>query len=441
MAQSQTSPEVVQLFKKVYGKTNDLLPNDQIISKLIAWNDSQKVGEKFIETCVLGHEVGISLLGSGSDPLEINQAIAGAVKNVEVSAYASVLKSRIPWQVISRSLGTEQAFFNATKHIVKNNISSHEKLKEIFRLYGQATYKLGRVFYGTKTFRGISFTTGSGTIAYQGTDIAFTNGVNTSSKLILLAGDFAPGNYVGLKDLQIQQYNSSNVVVAEGSLVGWDAVNNIIEVDFTPVAATSLTSHHIGIRGQDNSGEMIGIQKILSTNGSLFGLNNNQYPLFKGTQYALNNVKLTLGRLETALAYAVNAAGLEGDVTVLVNPLTHANMVTTESGLRVYDKSYMAEKSVNGFKDIEVYYQAGKATIKSHRGIKENEAFVLYADGWSRSGSAEISFKIPGMGEDLIQAEENMTAYSFRSYSDEYVFCVQPAKNIYISGIDPEAAS
>ncbi len=108
-----SAPDVVKLFKTVYGDVHDLQPDDQRLAKDIAWDDAKKVGEKFVEALILSGEVGITLGGSGSEAFEINPAIAGAVKQIEVSPYVSVLPSIVPWAVISRSAGGgEKAFFD-----------------------------------------------------------------------------------------------------------------------------------------------------------------------------------------------------------------------------------------------------------------------------------------------------------------------------------------
>ncbi len=140
----------------------------------------------------------------------------------------------------------------------------------------------------------------------------------------------------------------------------------------------------------------------------------------------------------------MNGGGLEGDVDVYVNPRTWSTLSNTEAGLRAYDKSYDPSKAQNGFTDIEYFTQTGKLTIKSHRKVKEGDAFVLLLETWKRSGSAQVGFRVPGMnvGEgELIRPLENQAGYQFKSYADEYVFCWAPAKNIYIKGIDDTAAA
>ena len=79
--------------------------------------------------------------------------------------------------------------------------------------------------------------------------------------------------------------------------------------------------------------------------------------------------------------------------------------------------------------------------IKANRFVKEGDAFLFTPETWVRSGSAEIAFSIPGMDKDVVFPLENQTAWAFRSFSDQYIFCREPAKNLYFSGINDESAS
>lgn len=433
----------IELFKKVYGDIQDLQAEDYYIAKAIPFAQKQKVGDAYIESMILTAETGWTLAGNGYDAFDINPAIAGVVKQTSVQPYISVLPSVVPWAVMSRSAGAgEKAFVEATKHIVRNNIKSHGKLREILNIHGQSAALLGRVSYATATYRAVSFTNGTGTLvsSYFGS-IAFTNGVNTASKYILLSpGQFAAGIWVGSEGAEVVQVNSSGVEVASGKLVGVDPDLGFIKVDFTPVAASSTSSHRLCFRGQEDSKELKGIVSILSTAGSLFGVDNTRYSLWQGTNYALSSTKLAFADLQNAIARAVLRGNLEGDVVCLVNPRTWGTLVSTEAGKRVYDKSYSESEAKNGFESVTFYHQAGKMEIVSHRFIKEGEALVLSLEDWSRSGSAEIGFSIPGSGQgDVIFPLENQAGYAFRSYADQYLFCHGPARSIYISGINDEA--
>lgn len=434
-----SAPETVQLFKKVYGDGTDLVPEDYILAKDIPFSEKQKTGDKYVEAVILTNETGITFMGSGFEAGEINPAIAGAVKQVEVQPYASILPSVVPFAVISRSAGGgAKAFFEATKFIVKNNLKSHGKFQEIVRLYGQSTDLLGYVSYATATYRGVALTNGTGTI----NGVAFTNGINAADKAILFSpGQFASGIWVGMEGVIVQQVNASGVVVAEGKLLGVESEYGYIYVDFTPIAASSTVSHRLCFKGMAEGKEYMGIKKILTTSGSLFGVNNSQYALWRGNYKILSNVKMTFERAQQGIAAAVNLGGLDNDITMYVNPRTWGNIVTDQSAARRTDSSYSPGEIDNGSETITFYSQNGKLMIKAHRLMKEGDAAGLSLGDWSRSGSAEVSFKVPGMDKEVIFPLENMTAYAFRSYSDQYIFCHGPAKSIWWSGINDEAAS
>ncbi len=441
---SVSSGDVVNVFKRVYGDVTNLLPEDFPLAKMIPFSEKQKVGDSYIECVVLTNETGITLGGSTMDAFELNPAIAGVVKQTSVTPYISVLPSVVPWGVISRSAGAgDKAFFDATKFIVKNNLRSHGRFQEAVRLYGQSAALLGYVSYATATYRGVSFTTGTGTLTLNGTSTALTNGINATTKWILLApGQFAAGLWVGMEGVQVNEVDSTGAIIKSGKLVAVDAVMGAIQVDFVPTAASSTTSHRLCYAGMESAKEYVGINKVMTTTaGTLFGIANSGYSLFQPNYVTLSQQKLTLGRFQSAVANAVNKGGLEGDLDCLVNPVVWATLATTEAGLRVYDKSYSSAEAENGFEAITFYTQAGKATFRPHRMVKEGECYALHAPTWSRSGSAEVSFTVPGMPQELIFPLENQAAYAFRSYSDQYIFCHQPSWNILIDGINADAAS
>lgn len=442
---SISNGDVINLFKTVYGDLTDLQPEDYILAKDIPFNQKMKVGEKYVEAVVLTAETGITL-SSTTDAFELNPSIAGVIKQAEVTPYISVLPSIVPWGVMSRTAGGgEKAFYDATKFIVRNNLKSHGKFQEIFRLYGQSDALLGYVSYATATYRGAAFVAGTGTLTVNGSSVTFTNGINAANKMILFApGSFAAGIWTGMENVQVNEVNSAGVVVASGNLVSVDTEQGVIEVDFTPTAASAASgsgSMRLCFNGMQSAQDYIGVQKILSTTGNLFGISTSAYSYWKGATANLAQTKLTLPKFQIAVANMVNRGGMEGDLKVLVNPRTWSNLASTEAGLRVYDQSYKKSEADNGFESITFYTQAGKAEFVPHRFVKEGDAFAMHLPTWSRSGSAEVSFTIPGIGQEVIFPLQNQAGYAFRSYSDQYVFCHKPADNLYFYGINDEAVS
>jgi hypothetical protein len=442
MSSAVSNATVVNLFKKKYGEISNLVPQGFPFSEMVKYNQKQKIGESYNEAVILTSENGWTLGGSAGDVFEINPAKAGAVKQATINAYVTVLNSIVPWSVLSRSAGGgEEAFVDGTKHIVGNNLKSHMKLLEIMSLYGQSADLLGYVSYATATYRGVSLTTGTGTVG----GVAFTNGVNTSSKAIMMApGSFAAGIWVGSEGATVHQVNSSGVIVASGELLSIDSDNGILYVDFTPVVASSTTSHRLCFDGMQLTNDMIGVNKIMTNTGTLFGISaatSGGYSLWRASQTTLTAQLLTFDRLQIAAANATNRGGLDQDLTVMVNPRSFAKMINAEAARRQYDDSYKSSEFDNGAKEITFYYAGGSMKVVANRYVKEGEAYGFVQDTWVRSGSAQISLKVPGIDKEIVFPLENSSAFCFRSYSDQYIFCRAPARNFYISGINDEAAS
>jgi len=442
--------DVVQLAKINYGDLNSkVLPLDDLyINQDIPFSEKERVGQSYIEAIVLGSEVGITFAGSGNELANINPAIAGAVRQATITPYISALRSVIPWQAVSRTAGgAETAFLSASKHVVKNNMISHKRFLEIAKIYGQDTAKLlGRVSYATATYRGVSLTAGAGTLVSPlfGSLTFATGGIVAATKHILLApGDNASGIWVGMQGVKVKQLLASDLsVVAEGKLVAYDSSMGILKVDFTPIAASATGSHILCFEGMELSNEMIGIKKIIKNTGTLFGINAATYPLWQGNTVALGAVKLTMARLENAVANAINAGGLSGDVVCYVNPRTFHNVISTELASRQYDYSYDKKEIVSGGKAIRFAYADGDIILKGHRYVMEGDALVLRLEDWVNAGSQDIQMSIAGLPDSQIMyfLQEQM-GYVFNTYSDQFMLCRAPAKQILIDGINDESAS
>lgn len=442
---SASGPDVVQLFKKVYGQLNDnMLPETQPIQKALPFEQKQRVGEAYVEGVVLTNEVGITMSAS-AELFELNPAVAGVVKQAQVSPYVMVLPSVLPWAMASRSQGSEQSFYDATKFLVKNNLKSHSRFRETIYLYGQSDSLLGYVSYYTGTYRGASFTDGTGTLTLSdGSTIDFTNGVSVASKALLFRpGSYASGHWVTMENIRVLQVDSTGTVVASGKLVSVQNDLGYITVDFTPVAASSLTSHRLCYEGMQNGQDAVGIQKILASTGSLFGINTSQYSLWRGNTQNYFGSKFTLEKYNKAIANLSNVSALEGDLVTFLNPRSWATITSDAAGLRMLDDSYKSSEFETGFESISFRSSNGKSTFVAHRGVKEGDAFSLYLPSWSISGSAQATFKVPGSpnASDLIFSLENQAGWAFRSFSDTYIFCNAPAFNIYHYNINDEAAS
>lgn len=445
---SISDASALQMFKEVYGDGHNIIPASMELAKRIPFSQKKRVGESYVEAVVLTSESGITFSASTS-AFQLNAPRAGVVKQASVVPYISVLPSIVPFGVISRSEGAGvRAFYDATKFIVRNNLRSHEQFQEIIRLYGQSPDLLGYVSYYTGTYRQVAFT--DGTAVLDG--ITFTNGVSAqladgTYAILLAPGSFAAGIWTGFEGARIVEVDENSSVQAAGTLKGVNSEYGYIKVDFAPSAPTAIagglqtkSDRRLCFEGMEDAADYVGINKILSTqSGNLFGINTSQYSLWQGSQMDLDHSSsLSLIKVQEGVANMVNKSGLAGDLVCFLNPRSWASLSNVDSAFRVYDSSYRQAKDEAGWEEITYYSQNGKISFVPHRCVKEGEAYALYMDCWTRSGSADVSFTVPGMPHELIFPLENSAGYAFRSYSDQYLFCHAPAKNLMFTGINDE---
>ena len=447
MGQQQSTNAVVEIFKKVYGNLNDLISKNYMFEKLVQFNQSAMIGLSYIESFILTFEVGITWAGNDQSAFTINPAVAGEVKQGEITSSQTVLSSVLPWGFMSRSAQAgEKAFANGTQHIMKNHIRSHAKFKEIERIYGQADGDLGYLTYAAAgtVYRGATYTA-AGTVTLTKSDattIAFTAGRNVASKAILFApGQFAPGIWLGMKGCKIAQcLASDDSIVAQGSLVSADLKLGILYVDFAPAATTATDSHYITFQGWEVNNCMVGMIKQLTNRGVLFGINFGAYDLMKGNVIDLAQKRMNLAAVLDGISDACAFGGLEDALTIVVSFASFSKMSKDEAALRKYDASYKAD-ATNGFEAIEYYGPNGLNQIVPYNMLKEGDAIGIVKGNWMRSGSAEISFKVPGFDKDVIFPLESQAGFMLRSYSDQYILGRVNARQVYWKNANPDGVS
>jgi hypothetical protein len=269
--------------------------------------------------------------------------------------------------------------------------------------------------------------------------------VNVSEKAILFApGQFAAGFWTGKQGVVVKQINNSGVVVASGKLVSWDASLGYIVVDFVPVAPSAVTgsgSIRIAYDGWEQDLEMVGVKKILTNRGSLFGIDAASYPLWAGNVVNLGGKRFDLKAIFLGVSNAINAGGLTEPLDILVNPRTYGMIANDESSFRKYDAKYTPAQGTNGFEAIEYYAANGVNRIMSCACVKEGDAFGVVSKHWRFSGSQLPAFKVTGIDQQVIFPLQDNAGFAVRSYADCYLMCRMPAKQILWTNINDESVA
>jgi len=321
-----------------------------------------------------------------------------------------LLRSRLSYGAISRSMNSKASFESATKLVVANMLKSFAKRLEAMLFYGQS---------------GIGVVT------------AHTAGVLTIS-----TPEWAPGLWSGSTQMPIELYNettAATIATRPISAVNLEArqltastltVDERDDIDDAITATQVIRVYHAGARGN----EFAGLHRIMTNTGSIFNISAAVYDMWKSVEHSASAGALSMTKIQAAIAKGVEK-GLDSDVVCLVNPRAWSNLLTTEAGLRVYDQSYKSSQLENGAQGIVFHSQNGKVEIKPCNFVKEGLAFILSVEDLMRVGSTDVTFRLPGSNDKFFRELESNAGYELRSYSDQALFCASPARLILIKDI------
>jgi len=181
---------------------------------------------------------------------------------------------------------------------------------------------------------------------------------------------------------------------------------------------------------------MKGLDSILTTSASLFGIVNTTYALWKGNAVSVSG-RLTFAKLLSALNVPV-MKGLQEKLTVFVPVATWQNLNSDQAALRRYDGSYSKENAEMGAKNIKFIGQSGEVEIVAHPFLKENEAFAIPVDKYRRCGACEVTFKTPGKGDDIFLNLENNFGFEIRCLTNQALFPRLVSTSVKIYGFTNE---
>lgn len=398
MAAQSNLDQLNGLFKQLYAdKVKDLRPEGVKLMKKIGFAANKKIGDFYNQPVNLTNEHGFTYGGENGGAFTLNSAVAGTTKNSQVRGTEVVLRSVIPFGPILRSATTAAAFAPATKYVVQNMLSSFYKLMEIDLLYGQ------------KGLAAVS-------------SIA-------SNTITVAAADWAPGIWAGAKDKPLEIRAAAGTLRGYCNVASVDLANKTVTVDAAPagIVATDVIWHR-GAYGN----QMAGVHSILSTSGSLFGIDNSTYELWQGNSASATGA-LSFAKLAPALSQSVGK-GLDGEVSGFVSNVTWDDLMTDLAAKRTIDSSYKSSKGETGFEELTFHSQNGVITVTPSIYVKQGHAFLLDLKSMERIGSTDITFDDPEMQGKYMKILENQHGYDVRAFTDQALFCNAPGRNTIITG-------
>lgn len=430
MASVYTDPSVLTgLFKEVYSDSQiNLVPDNAKIQKRIPFVSRDKeLGNKYHQNVIVSQEAGFSYASADAGAFALSDHIGMNTQDAYVQGSQLLLRSALSYDAAARASNGKKAFAKGTSMIVENMVESMAKRLEISLIYGQATGGLG-----------------------NGTSGADSSGV----VITFAAGKWAPGIWAGSENARVVVAVSTNFF-GPYKITAVDFVNKTIKVapatetngqdamtgDITDIAsktiagvyfAGSVSSVAHSSTGGGTAREMVGLDKMITTSGTVFGIVNTTYNLWAGSSVTVTG-QLTMGKILSALGKPISK-GLDEDVTAFVGPDTWANLAADLSALRSFDQSYDSSKGDNGVKSIVYYGQNGKIEVVSHSCVKDGDCFIIPVKRFKRVGAQDVSFNTPGREGEIFLQMPNNAAFELRAYSDQALFPESLAKCLKISG-------
>lgn len=416
------------IFKQVYAKeVVTAIPAFSILQARIDFSKSQLLGDKYHLPVVLSDEHGFTYGGNTAANYILNSSIAMQVQDAQVPSSELTLQSGVSYGAVSRAQNKgKQAVEGVVRLLIERMKSSASKRIEIELIYGASTSGLGVLASGT--------------------------GATTARVYTLSAATFAAGIWAGMENAQLDvwyntgtsglQLNTLAPVVITAVNIGNKTIAvsgnatdlTAIDAQLGSTVGTSATFFFYGAYGN----EMNGLDVLLTNTGTIFNISATTYNLWQANIYDCLNAQLTMGKVLSGLALAVNR-GLMEDVLLLCAPDSFSNLVADISAQRRYDGSYKSKKSTSGVESIEFHFQGGVIELVPHAMIKSGDAMAFPVDLVKRVGSTDVAFRGEMVGGEMEYLFQNPTTNGWvcRAYTDQAIFLEIPAQCVKFKNIVP----
>lgn len=415
MAQYNTTSTLDGLFKVVYGEGPiNAIPEVAILQAKVKFKQTERIGKSYNFPVILSSEAGVTYLAAGAGVSTLNDAIAAQLKEASVDANQIIIRGQMDYEAAAKAVASKAAFKNASELLVENLMETGARRLEMAFLYGQSATGLG-------------------------TADSSVNASATSTVVTMLAAGWAPGIWAGTENALINFYK-----VSDDSLVssGADAIFTISAVNFTDRKLT-LTGTATGIGALDTAlgagdcyihwkgakgVEPVGLDKIITNAGSLFGISAATYSLWAGSSYGFGSAAATTAKLLNMAGLAVSKGGLMEEADIIMSPKTFTNLSGTMTDLRRQNGGAKETEGIAGFETIVLMGPNGKLNLVPHPMVKEGECFLVPMKRVKRIGSQEFSFETPGRKGELFLHIPDKNAYELRLYGAQAIIVETPAK-------------
>lgn len=412
------------LYKRVYGKLQNAVPECGWFLDNVEWDQSHIVGDSYHIDVQLRAENGFTYGGSSGGAFALKASVAMGTQPAFVTPFEYVMTSQISYGAASRAKKAgPRAFAAAMTLVIKSAMESVTRRLEISSHHGSSETGIGEVAIG-----------------------AIVDVNATSFYIVFAEPEWAAGVWTGAEGALLQFYDEGdaleeNASVSEFTVESVDFANRKILVSSSAGLITQVETKNdteaitVYFSGAHDS-DMVGIDKIFSNQtGTIHGIDAGDYGLWAGNLFQNGSEALTHARV-MAFCAQLRARGLKKEELVLeVSPFTWADLHQEQQATRMMDESYKPKRADAGFEDIRYHSPNGGIRVVASEFVKGGSAYLFPLSKLRRIGSEDREWKIPGAEDNPFHPVAGYAAAEMRIYSDQTVFCDLPAACAKITGI------
>lgn len=404
------------IFKNRYvGKVEKIVPQDSEFQRRVEFDAANRNGRYYIKSVQLRRPQGITFANgtNANDAFALNGAIASIIEDALIDPSSLVMQDRLAYTTVARAASNAQAFGEIFDVTVEGLMSQMRTNIELMCFHGQSDLGTAETATTASGKRLITITKATWAAGiWPQIEGAYVD-VYADATLAVKVNATAP--------LQVL---SVNVAARQFLLDGADFASVVAGNVIVPLAT-----------GTAGANWALGVDKIITKSGTIFGIDNTIYGNFRGNTAPSVGGVLTLGKINQAASLAWNR-GTASKLTCFVSSWTWSDMNVDAAALRRFAESTKMGLDI-GTTSITYYGPNGQIEIVPHRFVKAGDAYLLDLTKWVRIGSTDVTFNlgVPGFTENFLQQLPSNAGFEIRNYSDQAPFCWDLSGQTKISGI------
>ncbi len=411
--------------KKVYGKVQDLIPEElNVVLNMIPYDKETVLGADYNEQVWLTGEHGFTYGGTTGAELTLN-APAVAKSELATAAPESLhFRSRTTIELMSRAKAKGDASFeNYIKRLMVNSKKAIDQRLDTKMIYGGLS--IGTVSTGDA-------------------------GAATTWAPTISAATWAPWLWIGKQTCAFDAYNGATKLNTVGDIVCAVVNPKTRVISFTGGAADITAIKAIGTNGSTvtlyykggYSTTSVGCKTLAraASTSTTYGIAATTYADFwAATQYTFDSAAgdFTWTDLQSAMEESFGR-GASGNKVALTPPAIWKTLNSSLDALRAFDSSYSVTTTNMGREIDSITYRClgFKIKVVCSGSIMAGEVIVIpdpkSDDDFRRIGSSNVTFDLPDKGGEMFVQIYGTNLVEHGAFSDQVLWMPKPREFTFI---------